>query len=158
MTRNSYYGMRKTPLILVNAGRIDVSYGLFALGQSSIRGYRHMRVVLILLTIISFFIGPTWSQDVTLNADDVQKGHFLASTICAICHVAAPDQSHQPIMKPPAPSFASIVRQKKYDAESLTHFMKTTHRGLDNPLGMPNPDLMDYQIKQIVAYFLSLYK
>jgi hypothetical protein len=36
--------------------------------------------------------------------------------------------------------------------------MKTTHRGLDNPLGMPNPDLMDYQIKEIVAYFLSLYK
>jgi hypothetical protein len=36
--------------------------------------------------------------------------------------------------------------------------MKTTHWGLDNPLGMPHPELMDYQIKQIVAYFLSLYK
>jgi len=56
-------------------------------------------------------------------------------------------------MKPPAPSFASIVRQKNFDAESLTHFLKTTHRGLDNLKGMPNPDLMDYQIKEIVSYF-----
>jgi len=118
-----------------------------------------MRLILTLFVFVSFFVRPTWSQDATtLNADDVQKGHFLASTICAICHVAAPDQAHQPIMRPPASSFASIVRQKKFDAESLTHFMKTTHRGLDNPQGMPNPDLMDYQIKQIVAYFLSLYK
>jgi hypothetical protein len=61
-------------------------------------------------------------------------------------------------MRPPAPSFASIIRQKTFDAESLTHFMKTTHQGINNPQGMPNPELMDYQIKQIVAYFLSLYK
>jgi hypothetical protein len=27
-----------------------------------------------------------------------------------------------------------------------------------NRPGMPKPDLMDYQIKQLVAYFLSLYK
>jgi len=47
---------------------------------------------------------------------------------------------------------------KKFDTESLTRFLTTTHRGLDNPQGMPNPDFMDYQIKQIVAYFLSLYK
>ena len=98
-----------------------------------------MRVIMTLFVFVSFFIGPTWSQDGALNADDVQKGHFLASTICAICHVAAPDQPRQPIMRPPAPSFASIVRQKTFDAESLTHFMKTTHRGLDNPQGMRTP-------------------
>ena len=34
--------------------------------------------------------------------------------------------------------------------------MITTHRGLDNPAGMPNPELMDYQIKEIVAYMASL--
>jgi len=117
-----------------------------------------MRIVPLLVAFVSLFVGPTWSQDATLNTDDVQKGHFLASTICAICHVAAPDQPHQPIMRPPAPSFASIARKKTFDAESLTHFIKTTHRGLDNLQGMPNPDLMDYQIKQIVAYFLTLYK
>ncbi len=118
-----------------------------------------MRFAWTLLTFVLFLIGPAWGQDSSpLNADDVQKGHALAIMICAICHVAGPDQPHEPIMRPPAPSFASIVRRKSFDAESLTNFMKTTHRGLDNPQGMPNPELMDYQIKQIVAYFLSLYK
>jgi mono/diheme cytochrome c family protein len=117
-----------------------------------------MRLILTSLVFVLFFIGRTWGQPGVPNAEDVQKGHELAIHICAICHVAAPDQPNQPIMKPPAPSFASIVRQKTFDAESLTRFMKTTHWGLDNPLGMPNPELMDYQIKQIVAYFLSLYK
>jgi len=118
-----------------------------------------MRLILTLLVFLLSSIGFTWGQSVsTQKAEDVQKGHDLAIRICAICHVAAPDQPHPPIMRPPAPSFASIVQQKTFDAESLAHFVKTTHWGLDNPKGMPNPDLMDYQIKQIVAYFLSLYR
>ena len=118
-----------------------------------------MRFTLMLLAFVLFSISPTWGQAGSAqNAEDVQKGHDLAITDCAICHVAAPDQPHPPIMRPPAPSFASIVQQKTFDENSLTHFLKTTHWGLDNPKGMPNPDLMDYQIKEIVAYFLSLYK
>jgi mono/diheme cytochrome c family protein len=118
-----------------------------------------MRPAAILAVNILFFIGPAWGQTYqTLNADDVAKGHLLAITLCAICHVAAPDQPYEPVMKPPAPSFASIVRHKKYDAETLTDLLKTTHRGLNNPTGMPSAELMDYQIKQIAAYFLSLYK
>jgi len=45
------------------------------------------------------------------------------------------------MLTPPAPVFASIVRQKAFDAESLAHFLATTHRGLDNPKGMLNVDL-----------------
>jgi hypothetical protein len=117
-----------------------------------------MRRVAVLLAFVLAFMGPTFGQPATvLNPEDVQKGHFLATMICGICHLAAPDQPAEPIMRPPAPSFASIVQYKTFDAESLTHFLTTTHRGLDNPQGMSNPDLMDYQIKQIVAYFLSLY-
>jgi hypothetical protein len=68
----------------------------------------------------------------------MHRGHDLAIHICAIFHVAAPDQPYQPIMKAFGTLiFASIVRQKTFDAESLTHFMTTTHRGLDNPQGMP---------------------
>jgi mono/diheme cytochrome c family protein len=116
-----------------------------------------MRLILRLLAFVLFFIGPTWGQTgAVLNEDDVKKGHALAITVCAICHVAASDQPLKPILKPPAPSFASIVRRKTFDAESLVRFMTTTHRGLDNPKGMPNPELMDFQIKEIVAYFLSL--
>ena len=117
-----------------------------------------MRFTLMLLAFVLFSISPTWGQAGSAqNAEDVQKGHDLAISTCAICHVAAPDQPHPPIMRPPAPSFASIVQQKTFDAESLTHFMKTTHWSFSNPKGMPNPELADFQIKEIVAYFLSLY-
>jgi hypothetical protein len=37
-------------------------------------------------------------------------------------------------------------------------FHEKTHRGLDEPNGMPNPSLADYQIKQVVAYLISLQK
>lgn len=118
-----------------------------------------MRRTAIFLAFVLTFIGSTWSQAATVvNPEDVQEGHILAIRICGNCHVAAPDQVAEPIMKPPAPSFASIVQHKNFDAGSLTQFLTTTHRGLDNPQGMPNPDFMDYQIKQVVAYFLSLYK
>lgn len=118
-----------------------------------------MRRIAIFLAFVLTFIGSTWSQAATVvNPEDVQEGHILAIRICGNCHVAAPDQLAEPIMKPPAPSFASIVQHKNFDAGSLTQFLTTTHRGLDNPQGMPNPDFMDYQIKQVVAYFLSLYK
>jgi len=92
------------------------------------------------------------------TADDVRKGHDLAITICAICHVGGPDQAHEPIMKPPAPSFESIAQFKDVSADSLEKFITTTHRGLDRPAGMPNPDLMDFQVKELVAYILSLRK
>jgi len=117
-----------------------------------------MRLMLTSLAFVLFFSSSTWGQAATPpNAEDVQKGYTLATRVCAVCHIAAPDQPSRPMLSPPAPSFASIVRQKTFDAQSLTHFLTTTHRGLDNPKGMPNPELADFQIKEIVAYFLSLY-
>jgi len=118
-----------------------------------------MRLILTLLAFLLSSIGFAWSQPgSSQNAEDVQKGHALAIKVCAVCHIAAPDQPSKPMLTPPAPAFALIVRQEAFDAESLTHFLATTHRGLDNPKGMPNVDLADYQIKEIVAYFLRLYK
>ena len=115
--------------------------------------------ILVAFALSSSSIGPTWAQvGGALNSEDVQKGHSLAVRVCGVCHVVAPDQPTQPLLAPPAPAFASIVRQRAFDEDSLTHFLTTTHRGLDNPKGMPNPELVDYQIKEIVAYVLSLYK
>jgi len=90
--------------------------------------------------------------------EDIQNGHRLAVTICATCHLAAPDQASLPKLKPPAPSFASIAQRKDTTADSLRHFLTTTHRGLDAPKGMPDLDLMDYQLKELTAYILSLRK
>jgi len=98
-----------------------------------------------------------WSQQGN-PADDVSQGHHLAVEICAFCHVAAPDQRAVPILHPPAPPFAVIMQRKDVTAQSLTDFINKTHRGLDEPNGMPNPSLADYQIKQVVAYLMSLQK
>jgi len=96
-----------------------------------------------------------WAQD---NAADVSAGHSLATKVCAVCHVAAPDQRTQPMLQPPAVPFATIMQRPDVTAGSLRTFMATTHRGLDKPNGMPDPDLADYQVKQVVAYLLSLRK
>jgi cytochrome c1 len=63
-----------------------------------------------------------------------------------------------PILNPPASPFASIVQRKDFTADWLRNFLTTTHRGLDEPNGMPNPYLVDYQIKQVIAYMMSLRK
>jgi mono/diheme cytochrome c family protein len=90
--------------------------------------------------------------------DEVAQGHHLATLICSACHVAAPDQNFEPILRPPAPPFASIAQRGNVTADSLRTFLTTTHRDISSPNGMPNPQLLDYQIKQIGTYILSLRK
>lgn len=94
----------------------------------------------------------------TPSPDDVKKGHDLAVLICSNCHVAAPDQRFTPVLQPPAPSFESIAQRNSLGADTIESFISTTHRGIDNPAGMPNPQLLGYQVKQVAAYLLSLRK
>jgi len=111
----------------------------------------------LLLFAVLLGSGSAGAQDDSA-AEDIRQGHRLASELCSICHVATPDQAHLPILHPPAPPFATILRRKDLTAEWLTNFLKTTHRGLDEPNGMPNPYLVDFQIKEIVAYLMSLHR
>jgi mono/diheme cytochrome c family protein len=97
--------------------------------------------------------GPAAAQE-----DDVAKGHHLATLICSACHVAAPDQDFEPILRPPAPPFASIAQRSNVTVDFLRTFLTTTHRDITNPKGMPNPLLLDYQVEEISAYILSLRK
>jgi cytochrome c1 len=99
---------------------------------------------------------PAWGHAVF--SDDSRTGHHLAAMLCDECHVAARDQAYPPTRDPPAPSFESIAQRKDVNADSLEHFLKTTHEGLDNPKGMENPGLADFQVRAIVAYILSLRK
>ncbi len=109
--------------------------------------------------VLVFLMGScsVWGQAATTDSD-VREGHALAIMLCANCHLAAPDQPYEPLSKPPAPSFASIAQRKDINADTLKHFLTTTRRGLDNPKGMPNPTLTEYQLRPIVAYILSLRK
>jgi len=116
-----------------------------------------MRTLAAVLVMLGMGHATAFAQTAQ-NSDEVAKGHYLAVMVCSICHVAAPDQEHPPMMKPPAPPFAEIAQRPDVTEASLTKFIATTHRGLDHPAGMPNPDLADYQIKEVVAYILSLRK
>jgi mono/diheme cytochrome c family protein len=116
-----------------------------------------MRSVSIGFVTLCLAAGSAWSQQ-SNTADDIAQGHHLAVEICAFCHLAAPDQRAEPILHPPAPPFAAIMQRKDVTAQSLTDFINKTHRGLDEPNGMPNPSLADYQVKQVVAYLMSLQK
>ncbi len=109
------------------------------------------------LVVCCINVCVAWAED-GYAAEEVHKGHHLAIMLCYQCHIAAPDQSYFPTLSPPAPSFESIAQREDISASSLQKFLATTHQGLNNPNGMPNPNLADFQIKQIVAYILSLRK
>lgn len=116
-----------------------------------------MRIASTLLVVVLMSASSAWGQDGNAT-DDVRKGHHLAILLCTGCHVVAPDQEYPPTLNPPAPSFASIAQRKDVTADSLREFLSTTHDGLDNPKGMPNPNLADFQMRALVAYLLSLRK
>jgi len=112
---------------------------------------------------LAFLAVAASSQLITAQAqransisDDVQKGHHLAIVLCSGCHVVGPDQSMEPVLRPPAPSFESIAQRGASNPETIRTFLTTTHRDISNPTGMPNPDLLDFQTGQVVAYLLSL--
>jgi mono/diheme cytochrome c family protein len=111
------------------------------------------------LAISAFSVLATaQAQQASSAADDVEKGRYLAGLICSICHVVGPDQLVEPILRPPAQSFETIAQRGTTGADSIRTFLTTTHRDISNPAGMPNPELLDFQIRQVGAYLLSLRK
>jgi hypothetical protein len=92
------------------------------------------------------------------TTDDVSKGRHLAILLCTGCHVVAPEQPYAPTLNPPAASFQTIACRADTTVVSLRKFLTTTHQGLDNQNGMPDPMLAEFQIEEISAYLLSLRK
>jgi mono/diheme cytochrome c family protein len=105
--------------------------------------------------LLVFVIGTSsaWAESVS---DDVQNGRHLATLICATCHVAGPEQTDAPILRPPAPSLESIAKRNTTSIDSIRTFLISTHRDISNPNGMPNPEPTDFQLGQVTAYILSL--
>ncbi len=116
---------------------------------------RSLRTTSAVCVVLGVTASAAFSQ---AGDDEVSKGHVLAVRICSICHLAAPDQATKPLLNPPGPSFESIAQRPGLTADALEKFITTAHRGLDNPKGMPNPDLAPYQVKQAAAYIMSLRK
>jgi mono/diheme cytochrome c family protein len=108
----------------------------------------------------SLLLISTWST--ALHAQAVSEeatpsqGHAFALLVCAACHVVASDQKAPPILRNPGPSFDAIANKPATTTESLRIFISTTHAEIATATGMPNPQLVDYQIAEVVTYILSL--
>ena len=112
------------------------------------------------LLLVSFMLAAaSWhasAQQQRSDIRDVAQGHSLAILICGTCHIVARDQPNKPILQQPTPSFASIARRNTLDPDWLKAFLTSTHRGADNPKGMPDPELLESHVNQIIAYLMSL--
>jgi len=86
---------------------------------------------------------------------NVAVGRTLALQLCTPCHVVAADQPAPPILRNPAPSFASVADRPGVTAEALRRFLLTTHATVGTPLNMPNPELVEYQVPPLISYILS---
>jgi len=116
-----------------------------------------IRVSPTMLAIFTIFATAAWSQEAGI-AEDLQQGHRWAKIVCSNCHVASPDQEVEPLLRPPAPSFESIAQRDGINADAIQRFLTTTHRDINSGTGMPNPQLLDFQIRQVAAYLMSLHK
>lgn len=90
------------------------------------------------------------------SAGDVKSGLKLSLQKCTECHVVANDQPSPPKIPNPAVSFSVVADRASATAETLTQFLNTTHRTLEEPYNMPNPNLGAKETADIVAYILSL--
>lgn len=116
-----------------------------------------MRSVAILMVAFALALCAASAEELNA-ANDLQLGRKVAMMVCANCHVVAADQPSRPLLVPPARSFESIAQDERFTVESVEKFLTTTHRGLDRPRGMPNPELIEPHLKAVAAYLLSLRK
>lgn len=87
------------------------------------------------------------------NGADKKKiadGRMLARHVCSACHDIGGDKPWSPTLQPAAPNFTTLARQHKLDADFLRGFLVAPHGGRERK--MPNPQLLDYQIDNLLAY------
>jgi mono/diheme cytochrome c family protein len=92
------------------------------------------------------------------GAADPKEGLKVARNVCSACHVVGKKQPTPPILRPPAPSFASIANRPNIAAETIRSFVQTTHSTVGQPDNMPNPELTEDQVADVAAYVMSLRK
>jgi hypothetical protein len=81
-------------------------------------------LILVIFAIIGCLaaLAPAHAQQAGGMSDEIQKGHYLAVIMCSNCHVISPDQSIEPTLQPPAPSFESIAQRNSTSSEALGAF------------------------------------
>jgi mono/diheme cytochrome c family protein len=94
---------------------------------------------------------------VSADKASLERGRQIALKVCSACHVVATVQEYPPLLNPPAPPFAEIANRANMTRASLRHFITSTHWDEKAvPLTMPNAELLDSQVTDVVTYILSL--
>lgn len=90
------------------------------------------------------------------SGEQIAAGRKFAQFVCGACHAVTRNGDEVPILRRPAPSFAALAQRPSLTEQSLREFLGSNHHRLGPAAAMPNPRLADYQIDEIVAYFLAL--
>jgi cytochrome c1 len=90
------------------------------------------------------------------NASEVEEGYRVAIYVCSECHVVAADQKVPPRQVPNGPTFMTIANRPDLTPQRLREHLMFTHRTAATPSHMPNPELYDYEITDVIAYIHSL--
>jgi mono/diheme cytochrome c family protein len=88
--------------------------------------------------------GRVQAQDVS----ELLKGAVISQQICAECHAVQKGQRQSPNAQ--APKFETVATTPGMTAIALTAVLRTSHRS------MPNIILADDELRNVVAYILSL--
>lgn len=112
--------------------------------------------VLTALAVFAAWSAPAAKAQTKPAEGNVRAGRALALLVCAGCHVVAPDQPFKPIYKGPPnpPDFKEIANQPGVTADSLRHHLETLPAIARN--SMPNLLLSDDELRNVVAYIISL--
>ena len=111
---------------------------------------------LVLVALARFTSLASPSQAEAASADQVAAGRKLAERACGACHVVTGQRDQVPLLALPAPSFPVLAQRSEWTERSLREFLSSNHHYLGPAQAMPNPRLADYQIDEIVAYFMTL--
>ena len=102
-----------------------------------------MRVSYLAL-MLAALPGVALAQD----AGDAQRGHTLATTVCAACHSV--EAKGAPSTNNAAPPFAAIAATPGMTAMALNAFIYTPHHL------MPDISISTADARDLIAYILSL--
>ena len=103
-----------------------------------------MKYVIALMAVLAGVPGAAGAQE----AADAVKGAAIARQVCAECH--AVERGARPSPNGEAPAFETIAKTPGMTSIALTAALRTPHRR------MPNIILPDDELKDVVAYLLTL--
>ncbi|HXY59122.1 MAG TPA: c-type cytochrome [Methylocystis sp.] len=101
-----------------------------------------------------FILGAAAAAAREKPEDLAAAGRDFALKVCGNCHVVEKGQT--PILRPPAPSFSSIVKRQDFSEAWLRQFLSAPHGNLGGAGKMPNPRLADFEIDKVAAYLAEL--